>query len=120
MAFRKEMFEKYGGFRSDLGRSRESLISNEDVEFGRRLKSAGQRLRYEPTAIVYHSIAEERLSKRYFRVWWFAYGRSQVREEARDRKKNFGYSSLLFQSSQHCLARPSSSSNAVAARSRPT
>ena len=48
MAFRKEVFEKYGGFRTDLGRSGNNLISNEDTEFGRRLFSAGLRLRYEP------------------------------------------------------------------------
>ena len=40
MAFRKEMFEKYGGFRTDLGRCGDSLIGNEDTEFGRRLMAA--------------------------------------------------------------------------------
>jgi len=81
MAFRKEMFEKYGGFRADLGRISESLISNEDTEFGARLLVAGEHLRYEPSAIVYHSIAEERLNKRYFWKWWFAFGRAQMREK---------------------------------------
>ena len=39
MAFRKEMFEKYGGFRTDLGPRPGSEIRNEDTEFGRRLLS---------------------------------------------------------------------------------
>jgi len=81
MAFRKEMFEKYGVFRTDLGRCGDNLMSNEDTEFGRRLLAAGERLRYEPRAVVYHSISAERLNKRYFRAWWFAYGRARIREK---------------------------------------
>jgi glycosyltransferase involved in cell wall biosynthesis len=81
MAFRKEMFEKYGAFRTDLGRCGDSLIGNEDTEFGRRLMTGGERLRYEPFAVVYHSVPAERLNKRYFRAWWFAFGRAQMREK---------------------------------------
>jgi glucosyl-dolichyl phosphate glucuronosyltransferase len=80
MAFRTEMFEKYGVFRTDLGHCGDNLIGNEDTEFGRRLMTAGERLRYEPFAVVYHSVPAERLNKRYFRAWWFAYGRAQIRE----------------------------------------
>ncbi len=95
MAFRKEMFEKHGGFRVDLGRCRDSLIGNEDTEFGKRLMAAGERLRYEPSAIVYHSIAEERLNKRYFWVWWFAFGRAQMREKG-SRPKLWGIPRYCF------------------------
>jgi glycosyltransferase involved in cell wall biosynthesis len=82
MAFRKTMFEKYGGFRTDLGPSpnREIPRPNEDTEFGRRLMAAGERLWYEPTAIVYHPILEERLNKEYFLSWWFDFGRALIRE----------------------------------------
>jgi glycosyltransferase involved in cell wall biosynthesis len=80
MAFRKGMFQKFGAFRADLGRCGGSLLSNEDTEFGRRLLSAGERLRYEPSAMVHHPVPEERLSKRYFRAWWFDYGRARVLE----------------------------------------
>ncbi|MGB7266749.1 MAG: glycosyltransferase [Terracidiphilus sp.] len=95
MAFRKEMFEKHGGFRVDLGRCGGGLIGNEDIEFGRRLMAAGERLRYEPTAIVYHSIAEERLNKKYFRVYWFAFGRAQMREKGQ-RTKVWGIPRYYF------------------------
>src|SRR5580692_4642153 len=61
MAFRKSVFEKFGGFRTDLGPRPGSEIRNEDTEFGQRLLSAGERLRYEPSAVVYHSVPEERL-----------------------------------------------------------
>jgi glycosyltransferase involved in cell wall biosynthesis len=83
MAFRKSMFEKYGGFRSDLGRCGDSMLSNEDAEFGRRLMAAGERLRYEPSAVVYHEVPKERLRKEYFLAWYFDYGRSVIREKGR-------------------------------------
>jgi glucosyl-dolichyl phosphate glucuronosyltransferase len=95
MAFRKEMFEKYGVFRTDLGRCGDSLIGNEDTEFGRRLMAGGERLRYEPFAVVYHSVAAERLNKRYFRTWWFAFGRAQMREKGR-RTKVWGIPRYYF------------------------
>jgi glycosyltransferase involved in cell wall biosynthesis len=81
MAFRKSMFEKYGGFRTDLGRCGDSLIGNEDTEFGSRLLAADECLLYEPKAVVYHPVTKERLSKKYFLAWWFAYGRAMLRQK---------------------------------------
>jgi len=68
MAFTKDMFEKYGLFRTDLGPSptREIARPNEDTEFGRRLIAAGERLRYEPSAVVCHPTPQHRLQKAYF------------------------------------------------------
>jgi glycosyltransferase involved in cell wall biosynthesis len=80
MAFRREVFDKYGVFRTDLGRSGQNLLSNEDTEFGRRLMAGGERLRYEPSAITYHPVEEFRMHRRYFLIWWFNKGRSDVRE----------------------------------------
>jgi glucosyl-dolichyl phosphate glucuronosyltransferase len=82
MAFPKRVFSKYGGFRTDLGPSPNNAIPipNEDTEFGRRLLAAGERLRYEPSAIVYHEIVEKRMQKQYFLTWWYGYGRAQVLE----------------------------------------
>ena len=80
MAFRREVFDKYGGFRTDLGRAGRNMISNEDTEFGRRLIGVGLRLRYEPSALTYHPVEESRLHPSYFLSWWFNKGRSDVRE----------------------------------------
>ncbi|SRR6266568_509363 len=80
MAFRREMFEKYGGFRTDLGPRPGSEIRNEDTEFGGRLLSAGERLRYEPSAVVYHPVLENRLKKKYFLRWWFHKGEANIRQ----------------------------------------
>jgi glycosyltransferase involved in cell wall biosynthesis len=79
MAFRKEMFEKYGGFRTDLGPQPGSEIRSEDSEFGHRLLAAGERLRYEPSAVVYHSVPESRVQKEYFLAWWFDKARADIR-----------------------------------------
>ena len=80
MAFRKSAFEKHGGFRIDLGPTPNSQIRNEDTEFGRRLIKAGERLRYEPSAVVYHPLPQGRITKEYFFSWWFDYGRAMIRE----------------------------------------
>jgi glycosyltransferase involved in cell wall biosynthesis len=82
MAFRREMFERHGGFRTDLGPGPNSEIPrfNEDTEFGRRLMAAGMKLRYEPSAVVYHVVPLERIRKEYFLKSWFDLGRSSIRE----------------------------------------
>jgi glycosyltransferase involved in cell wall biosynthesis len=80
MAFRKEMFEKYGDFRIDLGPTPVSQIRAEDTEFGRRVIAAGEHLRYEPGAIVYHPVPENRLNQKYFLDWCYDNGRALVLE----------------------------------------
>lgn len=87
MAFQRAVFDKYGGFRTDLGpqpgnelRSCASLPhGGEDSEFAERLFAAGEHLRYEPSAVVYHSFSQKRLRKDYFLAWWFDKGRSEIR-----------------------------------------
>jgi glycosyltransferase involved in cell wall biosynthesis len=80
MAYLRRTFEQYGGFRVDLGPCPNSEIRNEDSEFARRLLRAGERLYYVPSAVVYHPVTEDRLTKRYFLTWWFDKGRSEIRE----------------------------------------
>jgi glycosyltransferase involved in cell wall biosynthesis len=82
MAFHRSVFEKYGGFRTDMGPSTDGNTPrpNEDTEFGRRLMAAGERLQYAPDAIIYHPVLEERLRKEYFLSWWFDYGRAVILE----------------------------------------
>jgi len=82
MAFRREIFQRYGGFRTDLGPQPNSPNPQkcEDSEFGHRLLAAGERLRYEPSAVVFHAVPEIRRHKKYFLTWWFDKGRSDLRE----------------------------------------
>jgi GT2 family glycosyltransferase len=80
MAFRREVFEKIGGFRTDLGPCPGSEIRGEDTEFGFRALAAGLRLWYEPSAIVYHSINDKRLQEEYFLAWWYDKARGDIRQ----------------------------------------
>jgi GT2 family glycosyltransferase len=80
MAFRKEIFDRYGLFRTDLGPFPSTKIGFEDTEFGRRLMAGGERLYYVPSATVFHEINEARVRKEYFLAWWYDFGRGSVRE----------------------------------------
>lgn len=80
MAFRKEMFEKYGGFRTDLGPRPGSEIRYEDTELGGRLLRGGEKILYVPSAMVHHAVAESRLKKEYYLAYSFNYGRAMIRQ----------------------------------------
>ncbi len=80
MAFRKIIFEKYGGFRAELGRCGENLVGNDDTDFGERVMAAGERLCYVPSAVVNHPVHQERLKKGYFRSYYFAQGQGIARQ----------------------------------------
>jgi len=80
MAFQRKAFEKYGGFRTDLGPQPGNEIRSEDSEYGHRLLAAGEQLRYEPSAIVYHSVPPDRIQKPYHLAWRFDKGRSEIRQ----------------------------------------
>jgi len=83
MAFKKAIFDKYGNFRTDMGPCPGSEIRNEDTEFGRRIMATGERLWYEPNAVVYHAVPKNRLTKDYLLRFWFDHGRAEVRESVR-------------------------------------
>jgi glycosyltransferase involved in cell wall biosynthesis len=82
MSFRRSAFERYGLFRTDLGRRGARLMGSEDTEFGRRLLSNNERLIYNSRAIVHHPVERERLTKGYFQRWYFEYGRASIRTGA--------------------------------------
>ena len=79
MAFRKAIFTKYGGFRTDLGPTPGSEIRHEDTEFGSRVLKGGEKILYVPSAIVRHAIPERRLKKEYFLAYHYDFGRALIR-----------------------------------------
>jgi glycosyltransferase involved in cell wall biosynthesis len=79
LALRRDVFEKYGMFRTDLGPVAGTTFRGEDSEYCRRLMSRGEKLIYVPEALVHHPVPVERTKKQYFESWYFDYGRMLVR-----------------------------------------
>lgn len=79
MAFRKEAFEKFGGFRTDLGRQGNDVMVGEDTELTRRMLKGGARFRYASRAIVYHPVEPQRATKKYFQTYYKSQGRFLAR-----------------------------------------
>jgi len=75
MAVRREVVQRIGGLRGDLGKLEGSLRTGEDHEFFLRMLRAGFSGVYEPTAVVHHRVGSERLDRRYFRRWLHQNGR---------------------------------------------
>jgi GT2 family glycosyltransferase len=74
----REAFEAARGFAGGLDRRGESLLSNGDTDFFRRLQSTGYRIRYVPSARVEHCVPAERLGAEFFRRRAYAQGRSDA------------------------------------------
>jgi glucosyl-dolichyl phosphate glucuronosyltransferase len=67
MAFRRELFEKVGGFDHALGIVGTKLFRGEEVALINRALEGGLRIAYDPATIVFHRIGGHRLRKQYFR-----------------------------------------------------
>jgi len=79
LAFKREVFARYGLYRTDIGPILEKKVGGEDTEFCRRVFSGGDKLVYAPQAIVYHPVDEARLTKKYFQAWYHAFGQAITR-----------------------------------------
>jgi glycosyltransferase involved in cell wall biosynthesis len=79
MAVRRTLIERIGGFRPDLGRNGRSLLGQEQAEFFYRSRRAGARGLYVPQMWLAHAVPAARLTRDYFRRWWFWKGISHAR-----------------------------------------
>jgi glycosyltransferase involved in cell wall biosynthesis len=78
MAARRSLFAKTGTFRADLGRSSGRLVLGQEVpELLIRSRAAGFKGLYVPAMRVQHHIPARRLTREYFRRWWFGKGVSR-------------------------------------------
>jgi len=79
MAVRREVFDRAGLFRADLGRTGDGrlVLGQEVPEFLIRARNAGFRGMYLPAMEVHHHVPAARLTRRYFRRWWFGKGVSR-------------------------------------------
>jgi glycosyltransferase involved in cell wall biosynthesis len=79
MAVRRELFDAIGRFRADLGRTKGRVLLGQEVpELLMRARAAGFRGRYVPRMEVHHHVPAARLTRRYFRRWWFGKGVSRA------------------------------------------
>jgi glycosyltransferase involved in cell wall biosynthesis len=73
-AVRSGMFEKYGNFNTEIGRTRSKLYAGEETEIIRRLIENREKVCYFPGMLVHHCISENRMNKAYFRKWEYDQG----------------------------------------------
>jgi glycosyltransferase involved in cell wall biosynthesis len=82
MAVRRDLIERIGGFRPDLGRNGKALLGQEQAEFFYRSRQAGARGLYVPEMVLDHVVPASRLTRSYFRKWWYWKGVSHARVHA--------------------------------------
>lgn len=78
MVFRRECFERAGFWDNSVGRKAGTLLGQEVREWSQRGRAAGLRGFYSPDLVVHHVIPEDRLTKKYFRRWFYWHGISRA------------------------------------------
>ncbi len=79
LAFARAAIVSIGGWRTDLGKVNNTLISGEDHEIFFRLRRQGlYRGYYDPRVMVRHYVPGSRLTRAYFRRWFFWNGKTQA------------------------------------------
>ncbi|MGH9142213.1 MAG: glycosyltransferase family 2 protein [Vicinamibacterales bacterium] len=78
MAMRREAIERIGGFDTRIGRKAGTLLGQEVREWCMRATAAGLVGYYIPAMVVRHLIPRERLTKEYFRRWFYWRGISRA------------------------------------------
>ncbi|HEY7122634.1 MAG TPA: glycosyltransferase [Ktedonobacterales bacterium] len=79
--FRREIFEGVGGFRSEIGRTKQQLLGCEETELCIRARQHWPEkcFLYEPRARIHHRIPPQRGTWRYFRSRCYGEGLSKAR-----------------------------------------
>jgi glycosyltransferase involved in cell wall biosynthesis len=90
MAVRRRLIERIGGFHPELGRRGRSLLGQEQAEFFARGRASGARGAYVPAMEVRHHVPPERLTRRYFRRWWYWKGVSRARVDGMHQRTELG------------------------------
>jgi glycosyltransferase involved in cell wall biosynthesis len=78
MGFRRETFERFGGFSHHLGRTGSSLLSCEETELCLRIERGGGRVVYTPEAPVEHHVDASRITEGWMIDRFGAQGRSEA------------------------------------------
>ena len=79
LAFRRDALLRAGGWRTDLGKVDNTLISGEDHEIFTRLRRFNLYSGfYDPGIFVRHYVPARRLTRQYFREWFFWSGKTHA------------------------------------------
>jgi len=78
MAMRRHAIERAGGFDPAIGRKAGTLLGQEVREWCLRAHAAGLVGYYSPDIVVEHLIPSDRLTKKYFRRWFYWRGVSRA------------------------------------------
>jgi glucosyl-dolichyl phosphate glucuronosyltransferase len=79
MAVRRSVFARAGVFNPSFGRIGNSLLGQEQSEFFYRTRRLRIRGVYVPAMELHHHVPGTRLTRRYFRRWWYWKGISRAR-----------------------------------------
>src|SRR5436190_9374149 len=90
MAVRRTLIDRIGGFDPKLGRTGTSLLGQEQAEFFCRSRAIGARGLYTPAMSLHHHVPARRLTRDYFRQWWYWKGVARSRLEHRHRVTELG------------------------------
>jgi glycosyltransferase involved in cell wall biosynthesis len=72
----KDIFEKYGNFREDLGIHGDKRGACEDTEFFWRVIAGGEKISYLPQITVIHPIPEKRMTQEFILAWYELLGQT--------------------------------------------
>jgi len=79
LSIRRSALVAIGGWRTDLGKVNNTLIAGEDHEIFTRLRRHGlYRGIYDPGIVVRHHVPGSRLTRRYFRRWFYWHGKTRA------------------------------------------
>lgn len=77
LAVLRSVLVSIGGWRTDLGKVNNTLICGEDHEIFMRFRRRGCYAGYyDPDVVVRHLVPTERLTRRYFRRWFYWHGKT--------------------------------------------
>jgi glucosyl-dolichyl phosphate glucuronosyltransferase len=71
LVVRRAVFDAAGGFPTELGKLRGTLLSGEDDELCRRVQAAGFQAIYHPALLVHHRVPRDRTRLSYYLRWFY-------------------------------------------------
>jgi glucosyl-dolichyl phosphate glucuronosyltransferase len=78
VAYRRQALDRVGLFDNALGRTAGTLRNQAQREWHLRARAAGVVGMYLPDMVVHHMVVPDRLTKRYFRRWFYWHGISRA------------------------------------------